>query len=85
MAGKSAVPSELMQELAGAYLWRVGDSKLQLHGVDVVVGKRVGSVQGAEPSNVRTSWESLPPHDKAKGRQLVVVCSRGPVRAELLA
>ena len=28
--GKSAVPVELMQELAEAYLWRVGGSKLQL-------------------------------------------------------
>ena len=30
VAGKSAVPAELMQELAEAYLCRVGGSKLQL-------------------------------------------------------
>ena len=30
VAGKFAVPAELMQELAEAYLWRVGGSRLQL-------------------------------------------------------
>ena len=30
VAGKLAAPDELMQELAEAYLWRMGGSRLQL-------------------------------------------------------
>ena len=74
VAGKSLVPTELMQELAEAYLWRVGGSMQAAVGVNVadvssgVVGKREDRAEGADLSNARASWEILPPRNRAGKR-----------------
>ena len=59
VAGKSSVPAKLMQELAEAYLWRVGGQQVAA-GLNVapvsssVVGKRTDRVQSADLGTART-------------------------------